>query len=32
MAKVEKDPISEARRYLQNAKTILSEKAGKRGE
>lgn len=27
-----KDPIEEAKRYLQNAKDILKEKAGKDGE
>ncbi|GHU85377.1 hypothetical protein FACS1894153_0470 [Bacteroidia bacterium] len=32
MAKVHKDPIKEAERYLQNAKEILSEKAGKDGD
>ncbi|GHT61804.1 hypothetical protein FACS189451_04640 [Bacteroidia bacterium] len=31
MAKV-KDPIQEAERYLDNARTILSEKAGKDGK
>jgi hypothetical protein len=32
MAAVQKNPIKEAERYLQNAKQILSEKAGKDGD
>ena len=32
MKKEMKDPIREAERYLQNAKEILSEKAGKEGD
>jgi hypothetical protein len=32
MAIVQKNPIKEAERYLDNAREILSEKAGKEGE
>jgi len=32
MATLLKHPIQEAERYLENAKTILSEKAGKEGD